>query len=123
MVALVSLYGLVADPADVTRHVTDLLGPAPGDLKDLVLDQLQGITAQSSGSIGIGLIAGLVAAIWSASSGLQHLLGAINAAYEEEEGRGLRKGRGLALMRKAAEERAVGNSGVTKRMHRWARCT
>src|SRR3546814_7159292 len=98
MVALVSLYGLVADPADVTRHVTELLGPAPGDLKDLVLDQLQGITAQSSGSIGIGLITGLVAARWSASSGMKHLMEALNAAYDEEEGRGFLKVRGMALL-------------------------
>jgi membrane protein len=98
MVAFVSLYGLLADPTDVTRHVGDLLGAAPGEVQDLVRNQLEAVTADSSSSIGFGLAAGLVVALWSASSGMKHLIDALNSAYDEEEGRGFFKVRGLALL-------------------------
>jgi membrane protein len=45
----------------------------------------------------IGAIVGLVVALWSASSGVKHLIGAVNLAYDEDETRGFLKLRGLAL--------------------------
>src|SRR5205085_8332950 len=42
--ALVSVYGLVADPSDVARHVHDLLGTAPGEVRDFVQQQAQSVT-------------------------------------------------------------------------------
>lgn len=98
LVAFVSLYGLLADPADVTRHVGDLLGAAPEEMRDLVQNQLRAVTQESSGSIGVGLVAGLAVALWSASSGMKHLIDALNAAFDEEEGRGFLEVRGLALL-------------------------
>jgi membrane protein len=98
MVAFVSLYGLLADPTDVARHVADLLGAAPGEVQDLVTNQLEAVTAEASGSIGFGLAAGVLVALWSASSGMKHVIEALNAAYDEEEGRGFVRQRGLALL-------------------------
>jgi membrane protein len=48
--------------------------------------------------VGVGAIAGLVVALWSASSGMKHLIDALNAAYDEQEGRGFFRVRGLALL-------------------------
>jgi len=98
MVAFVSLYGLLADPTDVARHVADLLGAAPSEVQDLVTNQLEAVTADTSGSIGFGLAAGVLVALWSASSGMKHVIEALNAAYDEEEGRGFVRQRGLALL-------------------------
>jgi membrane protein len=98
LVALVSIYGLVADPADVSRHVGDLLGAAPGEVRDLVREQLESISARSDTSAGVGAAVGLVVALWSASSGMKHLIDALNTAYDEEEGRGFLKVRGLSLL-------------------------
>jgi len=98
MVAFVSLYGLLADPTDVARHVADLLGAAPSEVQDLVTNQLEAVTADASSSIGFGLAAGVLVALWSASSGMKHVIEALNAAYDEEEGRGFVRQRGLALL-------------------------
>lgn len=98
LVALVSVYGLVADPSDVSRHVGDLLGAAPAEMRDLVENQLEAVTERSSSSAGIGALVGIVVALWSASSGMKHLIDALNAAYDEEEGRGFLKVRGLSLL-------------------------
>jgi membrane protein len=98
LVAAISIYGLVSDPADVSRHVNDLLGAAPSEVRELVEEQLRSIAAESSSSIGVGALGGLVAALWSASSGMKHAIDAMNAAYDEEEGRGFLKVRGLSLL-------------------------
>jgi membrane protein len=88
LVAMVSLYGLFADPSQIERQVHDLLGAAPAEVRQLVQTQLQDITSGSDRGIGVGIVVGIVAALWSASSGMKHLIGAINRAYGEREGRG-----------------------------------
>jgi membrane protein len=98
LIALVSIYGLLADPANIARHVGDLLGAAPGEVRDLVREQLGSITGRSDSRAGIGAAVGIVIALWSASSGMKHLLDALNAAYDEDEGRGFIRVRGLSLL-------------------------
>jgi membrane protein len=98
LAALVSLYGLVADPADIQRNIDDVLAAAPQEVRDLVTSQLQSIVDSSSSGLKVGAIVGLLVALWSASSGVKHLIGAVNLAYDEEETRGFVKLRGLSLI-------------------------
>jgi membrane protein len=98
LIALASIYGLLADPANIARHVGDLLGAAPGEVRDLVRQQLESITERSDSKAGIGAAVGIVIALWSASSGMKYLLDALNAAYDEDEGRGFIRVRGLSLL-------------------------
>ena len=97
LVALVSVYGLVADPEGIERDVEDLLAAAPQEVQDLVTSQLSSIAESSPSGLRIGAVVGLVVALWSASSGVKHLIGAVNLAYDEDETRGFLKLRGLAL--------------------------
>jgi membrane protein len=98
LAALVSLYGLVADPADIERNIEDVLAAAPQEVRDLVTSQLDSIVDSSPSGLKVGAIVGLVVALWSASSGVKHLIGAVNLAYDEEETRGFVKLRGLSLV-------------------------
>jgi membrane protein len=98
LVALVSLYGLVADPADIQRNVDDILAAAPQEVRDLVESQLSSIVDSSPQGLRLGALAGLVVALWSASSGMKHLIAALNRAYHEEETRRFLRLRGLALL-------------------------
>jgi membrane protein len=97
LVALVSVYGLVADPADIQRNIEDVLSAAPTEVRELVSSQLETIVESEPSGLRVGAIIGLLVALWSASSGVKHLIGAINVAYDEDEGRGFLKLRGLAL--------------------------
>ena len=97
MVTLVSLYALVADPTDINRQVEDVLGAAPTEVRDLVTAQLQAITEDANGALGLAAVIGIVLALWSASSGVKNLIAAINVAYDEDETRGFVKLRGLSL--------------------------
>ena len=96
LAALVSLYGLFADPAQVSQQVSDLTGTLPQEAQSLITDQLEKVTEKEQG-IGVTLAVSIAAALWAASSGVKHLIGAINAAYDEKETRKFLKLRGLAL--------------------------
>jgi membrane protein len=98
LVALVSVYGLVADPADIERNVSDVLAAAPAEVRDLVEQQLESIVSGTSSGLRIGAIVGLALALWSASSGVKNLMTAVNRAYHETETRGFFKLRGTAIL-------------------------
>lgn len=96
LAAIVSLYGLVADPAEVAQQVSDLTGTLPAEAQSLITDQLEKITSQQQG-IGLTFAVSVVAALWAASSGVKNLIAAVNVAYDECETRKFLKLRGLAL--------------------------
>lgn len=98
LVAVVSIYGLVADPTDVSRQVGDLTSALPESAQQLITDQLESVASGADRGIGLALAAGVAAALWSASSGMKHLIEAVNAAYDESESRKFFKLRGLALL-------------------------
>jgi membrane protein len=97
LIAAVAVYGLIADPSEIERQVSDLLGAAPAEVRDLVVSQLEQITQDRRSAIGLSAIIGLVVALWSASSGTKQLIAAINAAYDETETRKFFALRGLSL--------------------------
>jgi membrane protein len=78
----------VADPAAVARQVGESLAAAPAEVRELVSEQMSSVTQQSQGGLGLTAAFSVVLALWSASSGMKHLMAAINAAYDEEETRG-----------------------------------
>jgi len=97
LVALVSLYGLFASEASVTDQVDSILGAAPDEVRNLVTEQLQAIVRGSASGATLAAVIGIAVALWSASSGLNHLVGAINLAYDERETRGFVRLRALSL--------------------------
>ena len=98
LAAVVTVYGLVADPQDVQARMEELFTTLPTDARDLLTDQLTRLTESSSSALGLGLVVAVALALWSASSGMAHLLEAINIAYGEEERRGPVARRGIALL-------------------------
>jgi membrane protein len=98
LVAIVSVYGLVVDPAEVGEMLGPLLANLPNSAADLVNQQLESVASASPTGLGVGLVASLAAAIWSASKGMKSLIAAINAAFDETETRKFLPLRGLALL-------------------------
>lgn len=97
LAALISLYGLVGDPTLVEKRVGDLMGGAPREARQLVVSQARSILQQGDAKVGLGLALSIVLALWSASSGMKHLVDATNVAYDEDETRGFLKVRLLAV--------------------------
>lgn len=100
LVALVSLYGLVADPADIERQVTESTQALPVEAQRLIVTQLQAVVDAPAAGLGTGLIIGLAVALWAASAGMRTLTTAIGVVYGDQAGdRGAvaERGRALAL--------------------------
>jgi membrane protein len=99
MSALISIYGLVADPAVIERHVAAWSGVLPQEALTLLSEQLHSLIAAPPARLGFGLVVSLSLALWSATSGTGALMRALTAAYEETERRGVIAfyGRALAL--------------------------
>jgi membrane protein len=98
LIAAITLYGLVADPAEVADQVRSLAGMLPQESQPLIVSQLDALVSTSGGALGVGLVVSLLAALWSASSATGNLIQAVNLAYDEEETRGFLKLRGIALL-------------------------
>ncbi len=97
LIATISLYGLVSSPEDVTRQIGDLSAQLPRDAQELLEQQLTSIAENSGGALSIGLAVSILAALFSASGGVNNLVTAINLAYDEVEARGAIKLRLLSL--------------------------
>lgn len=97
LIALLTLYGLVADPAQAAQRIEQFSASLPQASQQLITEQLTAVTQTSGGALTVGLVVALLAALWSASSGTQNLMAAVNLAYDEKEGRGAVKLRAIAL--------------------------
>lgn len=97
LTALVALYGLVFDAAQVTQQIESLRGLLPHEALQLLAGQLQDLARTNSTALGLGVAGGVIVALWSASSAVKTLMEALNVAYNEEEKRGFLKRTALAL--------------------------
>jgi membrane protein len=96
--ALVSIYGLFADPAAIQRQLAHLSGVLPEGAISIIGDQVQRIAAQSGGTLGFAFITGFALALWSANAGVKALFDALNVAYETEETRGFFRLNAISLL-------------------------
>jgi membrane protein len=86
--ALVSIYGLFADPATIQDHLNTLSGVMPGGALDIIREQVTRISSQGGGALGFAFIFGLLISLWSANAGMKAVFDALNIVYDEEEKRG-----------------------------------
>nr|WP_297422931.1 YihY/virulence factor BrkB family protein [uncultured Actinotalea sp.] len=98
LIAAVLLYGLVADPAALDRHVQNVAAVLPPAAADLVIVQMQELVAADREGLSLGLAVALVTALWSASVGVANLISAVNLAYAETERITWVKRRAMALV-------------------------
>jgi membrane protein len=98
LIALLSIVGLVADPATITRVLTDTISAiGPASAVETFQGPIDSITANQSRA-GLGLIIGLAGALWTASGYIGAFMRASNSIYEIEEGRPFWKLRPLQIL-------------------------
>jgi membrane protein len=98
IIAVISVYGLVADPRDVRDQIQSFTGALPEDASRLITNQLDSITRQSGNGLGVGVVVGIGAALWTAAGGVGALIKGLNLVYDETESRRFLRLRGLALL-------------------------
>jgi len=98
LIALVSIVGLFADPAQTTRTLTQIVSNlGPGSAADTFSGPIESITA-NRGTAGVLFVVGLATAVWSASGYVGAFTRAANVIYETPEGRPFWKLRPLQLL-------------------------
>lgn len=86
--ALISIYGLFADPQAIQRHLDLVGGMVPGGGMEILREQVQRIAAKGGSTLGVSAVIGLLVSLWSANAAMKAVVDSLNIVYEEEEKRG-----------------------------------
>jgi membrane protein len=98
IIALVTIWGMVADPDQVESQVGEFAKSLPSGADQLITEQLEAVAGAGRQALSVGLAISLLAVLWSASGGVQGLIRSLNLVYDERETRGFVKLRGLSLL-------------------------
>lgn len=85
--ALVSLFGLIADPSDSEGIFETASGFLPTEAAQLLTDQAVRIAGKADDTLSVATMIALMLALWSANSGTRALIEALVIARDEEERR------------------------------------
>lgn len=88
MSAVVSVYGLLADPVTIGEQVLALDGILPGAAISLIRAQLDVLINTATGHLSLNFAVSLLVALWSMNAGVKSLLESLNVVYGETERRG-----------------------------------
>ncbi len=97
LIALISIYGLVASREQAARQVEEFTNGLPQAARELITDQVASIT-EAGGALTWGLVVSTFAALFTASKGVNDMVKAVNIAYDEVETRNFVKLRALSLV-------------------------
>lgn len=85
--ALVSLYGLFANPAEIEHQVQTLSKVLPADAVAPISGWMNDLVQKPRAHFGIGLAIGVAISIWSARYAIGTLMTSLNVAYSVREQR------------------------------------
>jgi membrane protein len=98
LAALISVYGLFADPASVGSHLDTMASLAPGGAIDVLREEMTRLAEQGGTTLGVSFLVSLVISLWTANSGIKASFDALNIVYGEEEKRGILKLNAVTLL-------------------------
>jgi membrane protein len=95
--ALVSVFGLFADPATLTAYLEKLSGLLPSGAIDIMRDQLTRVASQRGSTLGLTFISSLAVSLWSANAAMKSVFDTLNIVYSEKEKRSFIKLNAISL--------------------------
>jgi len=98
LIVIVTVYGLVAKPADIQRQVHDIAKALPDEVQNFIQQQITSIGHASGTRISIALVIAVAIALWSASGGMAALVTGVNVARDQTQPKSFVKKRGKALV-------------------------
>lgn len=87
MAALISVYGLFADPAEITKHLDLLSNFMPPESLAILSDQALKIVEAGKPALNLSLLISLLLTLYSATKGVGALIKGLNIAYNTREHR------------------------------------
>jgi len=97
LIVIVTVYGLVAKPADIQRQVHDFGKALPDEVQKFIQQQITSIGSASRAGVSITLLIAVAIALWSASGGMAALVTGVNVARDQTEPKSFVKKRSKAL--------------------------
>ena len=85
--AMVSIYGLFAEPATIAQNLEVLGTVVPEGGMQIIEEQVKRITSKPNAALGLGAIIGLLTALWSSNQAMKAFVDALNVVYGEKEER------------------------------------
>jgi membrane protein len=98
LIAVVSVYGLVAEPADVEHQVDNFASALPNEVENFIKFQLKSIVEADDTGVSIALGVSIAVALWSASGGMAALVTGLHVAEEREQRTSFLVRRGKAVV-------------------------
>jgi len=95
--ALISVFGLFADPASVANHLDTIANVAPGGAIDLLREEMTRLASQGGTTLGVSFLVSLAISLWTANSGVKAIFDALNIVYGEDEKRSFLKLNAITL--------------------------
>ncbi len=84
---LISVYGLLFDPATVEPQLEVLRDLLPPSAWQLISERVHMLVTRPPGSLGLHLLFNTAVTLWSSATGTKSIIAALNVAYEERERR------------------------------------
>lgn len=98
LAAGISVYALVARPSQIIQQAQQFLAGSPPQISEFLISQMERMSTEAGQALGWSALAGILFALWSASTGTARLIEAVNVAYDERDDRGFLHRRGVALI-------------------------
>ncbi len=85
--AVISIWGLMADPQQLEQQIEQLSSNLP-QAGSIISDQARKIASGAGTGVSLAAIGGVLLALYSASKGMKALIEGLNIIYDEDEKRG-----------------------------------
>src|SRR5260370_875892 len=85
--ALISIYGLFADPATIASHLDSISSFVPGGAIEVIRDEMHRVAAQGARTLGLAFVVSLCVSLWSANAGMKALIDSLNVVHCEKDER------------------------------------
>jgi membrane protein len=95
--ALVSIYGIFADPGTIRAQLDNLSSLLPNGAIEVIGDELSRVASGGTRTLGTAFLFTLGLSVWSANAGMKALFDALNIVYDAQERRGLVKLNAISL--------------------------
>ena len=83
--ALISIYGLFANPASIVSQLDTIANIAPGGAIQVLHDEMTRLASHGGTTLSIGFLVSLVISLWFANSGVSALFDALNMSAKRKK--------------------------------------
>lgn len=98
LIAAISIYGLVVDPAQVQQQMNQIAGFLPEQATQMISDILENVAGQTEETLSWGFGLSIFLSLWFAHNGTSAVFEGVNIAYNETDERGFFKQNGITLL-------------------------